>query len=359
MLEQLHTAYPWIIPIFVLLIGACWGSFLNVVVYRMPLGKSVVYPGSCCTRCGKPIRFYDNLPVLSWFILRGRSRCCHTPFSIRYPLVEAVTALLFLASWHAYGPAQPLVVLAGWALITLLVSGALIDYDTQMLPDLFTVWGMVIGVVISMLIPALHGIGEQTTSFHSVYGVMVETSTQEPAIVLALRGGFQAALGAVVGAGTLLWIAIMAETVLRKEAMGFGDVLLMGCIGAFCGWQGSLFAIFGGALIGCVGILLLTVLNKVFGLKLSPGKTSANGPVAMQNGQPAQSEQAEPSESPKQSKQPDLSTATEDNTPPKLGLGVAIPFGPWLAAGALVYFLFLRGQTADYLANLAELLLPR
>lgn len=424
MLAELNANYPLVLSCFALALGACWGSFLNVVVYRLPLGKSIVYPGSTCTTCGKAIRFYDNIPVLSWLILRGKSRCCQTPFSVRYPLVEAVTALLFLACWHAYGPEQWGVVLVGWALISLLLSGALIDYDTQMLPDIFTVWGMVIGVALSMLVPALHGLSAVSETVTSVYGVVVETSVHEPPLLLALRGGLHAAIGAIVGAGTLLWIAILAEAVLRKEAMGFGDVLLMGCIGAFCGWQGALFAIFGGALIGCVGVVVIALLNKIFGFKLSAGKTSVGGPAGQAeatsdsggNVQPgsetlppanrsknanaqlgssethvlpidsethtrpegskphpqlgnsearsqqsnsettsaAQSDDDLPSQN--ASTQPKSATPTEA---PQLGFGVAIPFGPWLAAGALVYFLFLREPTAAYIANLSDLFFPR
>lgn len=398
-LTELNAVYPSILTLFILALGACWGSFLNVVVYRLPLGKSVVTPGSCCTTCGKPIRWFDNIPVLSWFVLRGKSRCCRTPFSIRYPIVEAVTALLFLGVWQSYGIEQIAVVPVGWVLVSLLLAGALIDYDTQMLPDVFTVWGMVIGVLLSMLVPALHGISAQTQVVTSVYGVAVETTLQEPALLLALRGGLHAAIGAVVGAGTLLWIAILAEAILRKEAMGFGDVLLMGCIGAFCGWQGSLFAIFGGALIGCIGVAVILIANKCFGLKLSAGKTSRDGPArdtaeapaaapteatatkAAQNATAAKdcetatkasgttakasSETTTETNSGTAANASGTTTETSGTTAeaeepqaPELGFGVAIPFGPWLAAGAIVYFLFLREPTAAYIAELSSLLLP-
>lgn len=374
MFTELHTNYPIVLNCFVLALGACWGSFLNVVVYRLPIGKSVVFPGSACTVCGTPIHWFDNIPVLSWFILRGKSRCCKTPFSIRYPLVEAFTALLFLACWHAYGPEQWPVVVVGWVLISLLVSGALIDYDTQMLPDVFTVWGMVIGVVLSMLVPALHGLSNEVETITSVYGVSVEVTSKDPALLMAMRGGLHAAIGAVVGAGTLLWIAILAEALLRKEAMGFGDVLLMGCIGAFCGWQGALFAIFGGALIGCVGVAVIALLNKVFGFNLSAGKTSSNGPVALAEQANAdtqpQSAHASPARTQDTGTQHPATDVQAQNTvtdtqsqdavtdAPQLGFGVAIPFGPWLAAGALIYFLFARAETAAYIENLRNLFFP-
>lgn len=358
MLNNLYASYPLVFNAFILAFGACWGSFLNVVIYRLPRGKSIVFPGSSCTACGKPIRFYDNIPVFSWLLLRGKSRCCRTPFSSRYPLIEAATALLFLANFYACHTEGWPLVLVGWVLISLLVCAALIDYDTQMLPDIFTVWGMVIGVVLALLVPALHGISGEVKAISQVYGLSVETLTRDPALLVALRSGLQAAIGAIVGAGTLLWIAILAEAILRKEAMGFGDVLLMGCIGAFCGWRGALFAIFGGALIGCVGVLLIAVLNKIFGFNLSAGKTSVGGPVALAQAESPATQTATNTEAQSSVTDGGDQNSTTGEETQKIGLGVAIPFGPWLAAGALVYFLFLREETAAYIENLRILFFP-
>ncbi|MFP4282463.1 MAG: prepilin peptidase, partial [Opitutales bacterium] len=97
-LSEIDLYFPWFLPTLVAVLGACVGSFLNVVIYRVPAGRSVVKPGSMC-RCGRPIAWYDNLPVLSWILLRGRARCCGARFSARYPAIEALTAFLFWAAW--------------------------------------------------------------------------------------------------------------------------------------------------------------------------------------------------------------------------------------------------------------------
>lgn len=217
------------------ILGACVGSFLNVVIYRLPAGKSVVRPRSQC-RCGAPVAWYDNIPVLSWFILRGRCRVCGQAFSIRYPFVEALTAVLFVACWQVGGWPVGLV----WmAFAGLMLPAAFIDLDTMELPDVFTIGGFLLGVVLNSLCPA------------ALVGV-----AEGPPIASHLLGLKASLVGAFVGSGAILWIALLGELAFRKEAMGFGDVKLMGAIGAFCGWEGSLFAIFGGSVIGCAALLV-------------------------------------------------------------------------------------------------------
>lgn len=262
--------------------GACIGSFLNVVIYRLPAGKSVVHPRSAC-RCGTPIAWYDNIPILSWFILRGRCRHCGQSFSIRYPLVELGTALIFLGLWRLGGWPEGIVwmVLAG-----LMIPAALIDLDTMEIPDRFSIGGFVIGVVLSGLVPSIHGLAPTGILF-----------------VDGLRGVTAALLGAFVGSGLILWVALVAEALLRKEAMGFGDVKLMGAIGAFCGWEGSLFAFFGGAVIGCLLLILFW---------------------------------------------PWMRRQDAD--------GHRIPFGPALAAGAIVYVLLAEPYVSAYFDNLRQVL---
>ena len=228
----------WIIELYfnvlVFLVGACIGSFLNVVIYRLPAGQSVVKPRSHC-KCGKPIAAYDNIPILSWFILGGRCRHCKERFSFRYPLVELSTALLFLALWkvHAPGPAIAWMVFVG-----MMIPAAMIDLDTMEIPDRFSIGGFIVGMFLSMVVPAIHGI---------------EPSGLQ--VLDGMKGFIDGLQGAFIGSGLVLWVALVAEVILKKEAMGFGDVKLMGAIGAFCGWQGAVFAFFGGAVIGCVLLL--------------------------------------------------------------------------------------------------------
>lgn len=311
-----YHEHPWFFRICAFVFGACCGSFFNVVIYRFPAGKSVVRPRSHCA-CGKLIPWYDNLPILSWFILRGKARCCGQRFSFRYPMVELLTGLLFLACWWLL---PPLVAAAGWVFISLMIIGAFIDYDTMELPNFTTVGGMMAGVLLSCLIPPLHGYG-----------------TEDIFLLESMRSGIMALVGAIVGAGTILWIAICAETILRKEAMGFGDVLLMGCIGAFCGWKGALFAIFGGALLGTVVVIPLMVLQKLFGVKVAPGKTERI--LTEEEQKSAGEEKAQAAE-----EQPDL------------GFGVAIPYGPWLSMAGVLYFLFMRPMVDGYLDSVRELI---
>ncbi len=298
-LADVAAAYPWFFPTVVSVLGACIGSFLNVVIYRVPAGRSIVRPGSACA-CGAPIAWYDNIPVLSWIILRGRARCCGRPFSVRYPFVELLTAGLFLACWLRLPPAAAV---CGWVFLGSLVCGTFIDLDHMIIPDVFTIGLAVEGVLLSALVPALHG-------EHS--GLFVVDS------VRSLSGSL---VGLVAGSGVVLWIALVAEAVLKKEAMGFGDVKFVGAIGAFCGWHGALFAIFGGAAVGTVWLGLALLWQK------ASGKPGSGAPRA----------------------------ETPDGKPADLGLGVHVPFGPMLAIAGALYFLFLRGWVDAWFAKLTDL----
>ena len=268
----------------VFVIGVCVGSFLNVVIYRMPAGKSVVSPRSQC-KCGAFIAWYDNIPILSWFILGGKCRHCGERFSIRYPMVELATALIFLGLWQAGGWPQGIVwmVFAG-----MMIPAALIDLDTMEIPDTFSIGGFIAGVILSVVVPSIHGV--DPSGFF---------------VIDATHGAIAALLGAFVGSGLILWVALVAEALLKKEAMGFGDVKLMGAIGAFCGWQGSIFAFFGGSVLGCLLLLVLW-------------------PVIRKKG--------------------------DDDE------GHRIPFGPALAAGAVLYLLVAKPFVSAYFANMQSVL---
>lgn len=289
----LNEQIPAVFLIASFVFGAIVGSFLNVCIYRIPEEKSVVTPGSRCG-CGKPIAWYDNLPIISWILLRGRARCCNRPFSIRYPFVEFLTGLLFLLCWWLF---PPLVALCGMFFCSLLICATFIDFDHMIIPDRFTIGGAIAGVILSFLVPMLHGF--------------------DSGIVLldGIRAGLASIIGLLIGSAVVLWIALLAEIVLRKEAMGFGDVKFLGAIGAFTGWQGALFAIFGGAIIGTVGLLFLAVFRPLFRAK-KPEGPEGEGDIA---------------------------------------IGNMVPFGPMLAMGGLVYFLFLSEWVDDYFANASVL----
>jgi leader peptidase (prepilin peptidase)/N-methyltransferase len=312
-----NAAFPWFFPLVVSVVGACIGSFLNVCIYRIPAGQSVVRPGSHCA-CGAPIRWHDNIPILSWFLLRGRARCCGRRFSFRYPLVEALTAGLSLACWLLFPPAKAL---CGMLLVAALICATFIDLDHMVIPDPFTLWLGVAGLVLSCAVPALHG------RQHELF------------VIASLRSGVDGVLGLFVGSGLVLWIALLAEAVLRKEAMGFGDVKFVGAIGAFTGWSGALFAVFGGAVIGTLWFAFALLWQGLF--HPPSRRPSPNG--------------GEPIEGGVAGGAAENSAATSAPERP-VRFGVHVPFGPMLAAGGLLYFLFAHRWVDAYFATIAELM---
>ncbi len=297
---EFNAAFPWFFPTVIGVLGAMIGSFLNVVIYRVPAEKSIVTPGSHCA-CGAPIKWYDNIPVLSWFILRGKARCCGRPYSFRYAFVELLTAALFVTCWLMFPPAKTL---CGLLFISCLICATFIDLDHMIIPDTFTIGLGVVGVTLSVFVPALHG------------------QTQNGFMVDALRSGVISLQGLLVGSGIVLWIALIAEALLKKEAMGFGDVKFVGAIGAFTGWQGAVFSIFGGAVVGTIWIGLALLFKKLSGSRVQVAPRAE----------------------------------TPDGQPAELGMGVQIPFGPMLAIGGLLHFLWFHQWTAEFFAQLGEML---
>lgn len=298
-LTEIAHLFPWFFPLTVTLFGACIGSFLNVCIYRIPKNESIVQPGSHCG-CGQAIAWYDNIPVFSWFLLRGRARCCRQPFSFRYPAIELLTAALFLACWVQFSPAKALV---GMVLCAIVICAWFIDLDHLIIPDVFTIGGAATGLILSLAVPALHG--------HS-----------HPLLAVAsLQAGRSAILGLFIGSALVLWIALFAEAILRKEAMGFGDVKYLGALGTFIGWQGAVFSLFGGALLGCVWLAGTYLWKKI------SGRAPALGlPATSAAGQPAE-----------------------------ITLGVHVPFGPMLGVAALIYFFGAHLWVNTYFDNLAFL----
>jgi leader peptidase (prepilin peptidase)/N-methyltransferase len=309
---EIAITFPWFFSLLAFMFGACIGSFLNVVIYRLPKDESIVTPGSHCG-CGQPIKFYDNVPILSWLALRGRARCCGRAFSFRYPFVELLTGLLFVACWQHFSPAgtfAPGVAVCGWIFLSCLVAATFIDLDHMIIPDVFTIGLGVVGVVLSLGVPRLHG-------FHGDFFVGD-----------SFRSGVAAVLGLFVGSGLVLWIALLAEAVLKKEAMGFGDVKFVGAIGAFCGWQGAVFTVFGGAMVGTVWVLGAKLVE------LASGKKKVAPPEWIE---------------------PESIDRAEFDTD-GLAMGAQIPFGPMLAIAAAIYFLFLRTWVSAWFAEVAVLL---
>jgi len=220
----------------VFLVGTVVGSFLNVCIYRIPWQKSVIWPGSRCPHCFNDIAARDNVPVISWILLRGECRSCGVPIPVRYLLVECLVGTLFLGAflidvlaadrvfWGQISPFQLAVMAYHDILIALLVAATFIDYDLMTIPDAITWTGWILGIGLGTLWPHIR---------------------PAPADAATHLGGFGfGLLGFVVGGGLTWACRLTFGFILRREAMGFGDVTLMGMIGAFLGWQAAVLTFF-------------------------------------------------------------------------------------------------------------------
>ena len=243
-------AYAYM-SILVLCFGACLGSFLNVCIYRIPREESVVKPRSHCPHCGTLIAWYDNIPLLSFFILKAKCRKCGGAISARYVIVEALVAVLFLLVWFklplggqptpfALAPVfVPAIIPILWLAVFGLALGTFVDLEHMIIPDRVSLGGIASGLALSILIPSLHG---QPDGY----------------------GGFLSAfLGAAIGVGILWFIAVLGRLIFRKDAMGMGDVKLMGAIGAYLGWPSVLFTLMVSSFLGAaVGVTLVLMGKK-------------------------------------------------------------------------------------------------
>ena len=246
--------------------GACIASFLNVVIWRAPRGESIVSPPSHCPKCSSPIRWWQNIPILSWLALRGRCAACKAPISPRYILVELLGGLLFLAVFLKYSPlavdgrmfaVMCISLAAMWIWTALMIAGSFIDFDHQLLPDVRTVGGRAVGVVAN---------GVSSMRNRSTSGILWSLA------------------GLVFGFGLLWLVRWVGSKAFRREAMGMGDVFLMGAVGA---------------LFGPVAVLVTLILSSVFGSVVGVGMI--------------------------------LLSKT------KLGKFVAIPYGPYICLGCLAW----------------------
>jgi leader peptidase (prepilin peptidase)/N-methyltransferase len=223
------------------LFGAMLGSFLNVCIYRWPKEESVVRPRSRCPGCGNPIAWYDNIPVVSWLLLRGRCRHCHTSISIQYPLVELGTGLIWAGMAWRHG--WSVTAVAGAVFFTILLGITMTDAREYIIPDEFSLGGLGLGILFS------------------------------------LPGGFASISAALLGAAAgfaILWgVGALGTRIFKEEAMGGGDIKMMAMVGAFVGWQGVLLTIFLGALLGTLVFVPLSLLDRKrlvpFGIFLSVG----------------------------------------------------------------------------------------
>ena len=253
-------ALPAVFYIFAFIFGAVVGSFLNVCICRLPQGESVVFPPSRCPGCGSRIAWYDNVPIISYLLLRGRCRSCRTAISPQYPLVEAINGFLTLFLFMRFGLSFAFAVL--FLFCSALVVITFIDLEHQIIPDVISLPGIVAGFAFSFFIPQL--------------------------------GWKGSLIGILVGGGSLYLVATLYQLCTGKEGMGGGDIKLLAMMGAFFGWQAVPFIIFVSSLVGSViGVSVMLIQKK-------DGK-------------------------------------------------LAIPFGPFLAFGALLYIFFGRQVIHWYL----------
>jgi len=226
------------VAIFVL--GLAFGSFLNVCVYRLPRDLSVVRPGSACPNCKKPIRFYDNIPVLGWLFLRGRCRDCKAPISPRYLVVELLTGLLFLACYWHFG--LTLATLKYCAFGFLLLGLIFTDAEMFLLPDKMTIPGLVLGLVFSLFVP-VNDLASQLLP--GLVSLPVDSGLTAHLLSLC-----DSILGAVVGSAFIYGAGAIYLRARGVEGMGFGDVKLMAMVGAFLGIKLTIFTIFTASIAG-------------------------------------------------------------------------------------------------------------
>jgi leader peptidase (prepilin peptidase)/N-methyltransferase len=301
-MELLAKGMPLAFAVWVFTLGAVIGSFLNVVIARVPRGESVVSPASRCPRCKSAIRWYDNIPIVSWLILRGKCRDCGLPISPRYPMVELLVALLAVAIAKQLGPTWT--ALGYFAFAASLVALSYIDLDTWLLPSQITWPLLALGLVSPLWNHAL--------------------SWRE-----TIAGG---ASGYALFAG----IALFGEKILKREVMGWGDVWLLAGIGAWLGWEALLPVVLLSALQGAVVGVVLLLLGKT-----PDGRGGAQPPELPPAGSPhplqsASAPEAAAQVAPESADVPVVVPADEDDwVPPKN----AVPYGPFLALAALEYLL--------------------
>ena len=213
---------------FLFILGAALGSFYNVVIYRLPRNISIISPSSHCPNCGKKIKWYDNIPIISYFLLKGKCRYCGHSISIRYPLVEAFTGILAVLCRSFFN--DLFLSLLYFAFFSILLIASLIDWDTFTLPDIFTLGGLLIALAVS---PFREDI--------------------------SLR---ESILGTLIGGGIFLLIYLYYTKLRKIEGLGFGDVKLMAFIGCAFGVWGVIYAIFLGSLFGLLYAIPLIVKNR-------------------------------------------------------------------------------------------------
>ncbi len=244
LLPDLSIPFPWPVPIIIVAVfGAIIGSFLNVVIHRVPREESVVFPNSRCPSCSAAIAFYDNIPVVSWLLLRGRCRSCHAAISPRYPAVELLTALVYAAI--VWIDRVTIALPFDLVFVTAILALIFIDAEHMLLPNAITYPGMVVSLITRLAMPLLTG----SPHFDDVPSLMHGALHGLPIWAVSLIG---AVIGGLIGGGSLWLMGWTWKRLRNVEAMGLGDVKMMFMVGGYLGWRLTIFTIFVGVLSGSV-----------------------------------------------------------------------------------------------------------
>lgn len=285
-----------LITLIIFILGATIGSFLNVCIVRMPKDLSVVFPGSHCGNCKKPVLWYDNIPILSWLILGGKCRHCKISFSVRYCLVELLTGLVFVGFYKYYG--LSILLVPYLYMVGCFIVATFVDFEHRIIPDQVSVGGMFTGIAFSLLIPQLHPVATSQIGLGGfLAGAIVLICLaltliypffckhlmegQEPSddrdikilvlislVLIALINAFSTRLpfalapyalslsaalsGYIIGGGMIYAMGLFGDIVFKKESMGGGDVKLMAMVGAFLGWKLALLSFFIAPFFGAI-----------------------------------------------------------------------------------------------------------
>ena len=236
----------YLIGLCVFLFGICIGSFLNVCIYRLPGSKSIVHPRSMCPGCGTLIRFYDNIPILSYVVLGGKCRHCNARISFRYPVVEFISGIFAVGVYWKFGLGFESLIY--YTFIATLLIITFIDIDHQIIPDVISLPGIPLFFAASLALPKVTWV--------------------------------ESLLGILIGGGSLWLVAQLYYLLTRKEGMGGGDIKLLAMMGAIIGWKGVLFTIFAASAVGTIaGLLVILMAGKTMKLKIPFGPFLAIGAI--------------------------------------------------------------------------------
>ena len=253
-LESVAGVPEFVGYIFVFIFGAAIGSFLNVVIHRVPNEQSIVFPNSACPKCGQGIRAYDNIPIASWLILGGKCRNCKAPISARYPAVELLTALLFVLVYWQVGASPMLPV--DLIFVAVMVALIFIDAEHMILPNVITYPLLIFALLVRVAFPLfLSG-----SYFSDLEAWPLTLFAGMPLWLLSLFG---AGLGEIAGGGSLWIVGEIWKRLRGVDAMGLGDVKMMAAVGALLGWRLALLSIFIGAFSGAIiGVMVVSRQKK-------------------------------------------------------------------------------------------------